>query len=242
MDDIPIYVINLKRSTLRLKFIGRQLDAIKRYFERVEAVDGSNIPSNEVCYYHQKSKHKRHYSDLNKGEIGCSISWQNVWKKISKHNVDACVVLEDDIRIHANFDSTISALFNNIDKNIVIDLSGKKGFLISERKTVNGIKLIRYQTPPLRNQGGIYGKNAAKNLVNKVSCFSAPIDTLRQMIWLHGVRTWSLEDGCVSHCTKDVGGSTIQVKKKKPIEKIKKELIRPFWRLYIIARNFLYQY
>ncbi|WP_281064627.1 hypothetical protein [Abyssogena phaseoliformis symbiont] len=36
-----------------------------------------------------------------------------------------------------------------------------------ERKNINGTVLIRYQTPPLKNQGAIYGKLAAQVFLNK---------------------------------------------------------------------------
>jgi glycosyl transferase family 25 len=241
MSNIPIFVINLAHSSERLAFISKQLNSINKSFERIDAIDGSKMASDKIQEYQKKSKTNLHYAVLNEGEIGCSISWQNVWKEVANHTSDACVVLEDDVKLHNNFESVISALFNDIDEDIVIDLSGKKGFFIKEKKTINGIKLVRYQTPPLKNQGGIYGRNAAKNLVDKISNFSAPIDTLRQMLWLHDVQTWSLEEGCLSHHSQDVGGSTIQSRRKTLTERLKKELIRPLWRLYIIIKNFLYQ-
>jgi hypothetical protein len=140
------------------------------------------------------------------------------------------------VEISDNFTQTISKLEKNLNKDIVIDLSGKQGFLEKERKIINGITLIRYSTPPLGNQGAIYGKNAAERLLANVAEFKSPSDTLRQMIWRHGVQTWSLELGCLSHQTQEVGGSTIQ-NRKKIFTKIKNELMRPIYRGAIIVRN-----
>lgn len=235
---IPIFIINLETSTKRLHYISKQLDSINIPFVRIDAIDGNKISAKKLQMYQQESQSMLHYAALNPGEIGCSMSWQAAWKEIYQQNSKACVVLEDDVELHDNFNSTIVALFDDIDENIVIDLSGKKGFYIKERKTINGVKLVRYQTPPLKNQGGIYGKNAAQRLTDKISHFAAPVDTLRQMIWLHNVQTWSLEVGCLSHRTQEVGGSTIQTK-KKGFSKLKKELLRPLWRFYIIVRNYL---
>ncbi len=61
------------------------------------------------------------------------------------------MVLEDDVKIHDNFKNIIDTLFKNLDEHIVIDLSGKRGTVEKERKNINGIVLIRYQTPPLTN-------------------------------------------------------------------------------------------
>jgi hypothetical protein len=60
------------------------------------------------------------------------------------------------------------------------------------------------------------------------------------MIWRHGVQTWSLERGCLTHQTQEVGGSTIQNKKRISI-KLKNELMRPLYRMKIIARNIVFE-
>jgi hypothetical protein len=120
----------------------------------------------------------------------------------------------------------------------MIDLSGKKGMIEKQRKNINGVVLIRYQTPPLGNIGSIYGKIATKIFLNRMQHFKAPVDTLQQMLWLHNVQTWSLDKGCISHQDFEVGGSTISTKKKKLSTKIKNELSRPLWRAWIIIRNF----
>ncbi|WP_225879249.1 hypothetical protein [Isorropodon fossajaponicum symbiont] len=109
-----------------------------------------------------------------------------------------------------------------------------------KEKNINGIVPIRYQTPPLKNQGAIYGKLAVQVFFNKMQNFKAPVDTLQQMLWFHNVQTWSFDKGCLSHQDFKVGGSTISTKKKKLSAKIKNELSRPpLWRMWIVTRNFL---
>ncbi|SMN11901.1 hypothetical protein SPBRAN_100 [uncultured Candidatus Thioglobus sp.] len=44
--------------------------------------------------------------------------------------------------------------------------------------------------------------------------------------------------GCLSYQDNQIGGSTI-TRKKRLSTKLKKELLRPFWRGGIIIRNFL---
>lgn len=237
--EIPIYVINLDRSPGRLSYVGKQLSKVEAQFERIVAVDGSQLEVEVLQSYQQQSKRSwSHYTSLSAGEIGCALSWHSAWKIISEHKSKACIVLEDDIKIHSNFRNTINTLFEDLDENIVINLSGKKGTTEKERKNIDGITLIRYQTPPLKNQGAIYGRSAAKVFLNKMQHFEAPVDTLQQMLWQHNVQTWSLEIGCLSHQDFDVGGSTITTQKKKLLIKIKNELSRPLWRAWIVIRNF----
>ena len=240
MITTPIYVINLERAARRLDYISEQLIKHNIKFERIDAVEGVKLESRTLKNYQNQSKYTiQHYSMLSPGEIGCSLSWHKAWALVSNADNQAIIVLEDDVEISDNFTQTISKLEKSLDKNIVIDLSGKPGFLEKERKIVNGITLIRYSTPPLGNQGAIYGKNAAERLLANVAEFKSPSDTLRQMIWRHDVQTWSLKQGCLSHQTQEVGGSTIQNRKKIYI-KIKNELMRPIYRGVIIIRNIFF--
>lgn len=236
---IPIYLINLARSPKRFNFMSKQLANIGLAFERIDAVDGIKLDKTALSQYQQQSKNSYlHYAQLNAGEIGCALSWHKAWKLIASNLQQACIVLEDDVKLHDNFQTTINSLFEALDENIIIDLSGGKGFLIKEKKTINGIKLIRYQTPPLKNQGAIYGKKACQIFLDKIQHFQAPVDTLQQMIWLHNIQTWSLETGCLSHQDNAVDGSTISTQKKPLLDKIKKEFTRPLWRSAIVVKNF----
>jgi len=237
MITIPVYVINLERATRRLDYISGQLLKYNIKFKRIDAIEGIKLKRKSLKNYQNQSKYTaQHYSMLSPGEIGCALSWHKAWALASNADNQAIIVLEGDVEISSNFIQTISKLEKNLNKDIVIDLSGKQGFLEKERKIINGITLVRYSTPPLGNQGAIYGKNAAERLLANVAEFKSPSDTLRQMIWRHGVQTWSLELGCLSHQTQEVGGSTIQNKKRMPV-KIKNELMRPIYRCIIIARN-----
>ncbi|WXT99940.1 MAG: hypothetical protein Ctma_0646 [Catillopecten margaritatus gill symbiont] len=240
IKEPPIYIINLNRSPERLSYMDKQLSVLKLPFERIVGVDGYLIESEALQSYQQQSKRSwMHYSILSAGEIGCALSWHSAWQIIAKHSSKACIVLEDDIKIGDNFKEVVQHLFEDLDENIVIDLSGKKGTIEKERKTVNGITLIRYQTPPIGNIGSIYGQSAAQVFLDKMQHFKAPVDTLQIMTWQHKVQTWSLETGCVSHQDFEVGGSIITVKKKKLSTKIKKELSRPLWKLWVIIKNSL---
>ena len=240
MITTPVHVINLERATRRLDYISGQLLKNSIEFKRIDAIEGVKLESEALEDYQNQSKYSfQHYSALSPGEIGCSLSWHKAWDLASNADNQAIIILEDDVEISDNFIQTISKLEKSLNKDIVIDLSGKQGFLEKERKIINGITLIRYSTPPLGNQGAIYGKKSAERLLANVAEFKSPSDTLRQMIWRHGVQTWSLERGCLSHQTQEVGGSTIQ-NRKRIYTKLKNELMRPIYRGGIIVRNIIF--
>jgi len=240
MITTPVHVINLECATRRLDYISEQLLKYNIKFKRIDAIEGVKLERKSLKNYQNQSKYSfQHYSALSPGEIGCSLSWHKAWDLASNADNQAIIILEDDVEISDNFIQTISKLEKSLNKDIVIDLSGKQGFLEKERKIINGITLIRYSTPPLGNQGAIYGKKSAERLLANVAEFKSPSDTLRQMIWRHGVQTWSLERGCLSHQTQEVGGSTIQ-NRKRIYTKLKNELMRPIYRGGIIVRNIIF--
>jgi glycosyl transferase family 25 len=247
MINPDIYIINLNKSQERLAFMSKQLQDINLKFYRVQGIDGSQINAKDLAEYQTNSVQSNlHYQTLNAGEIGCALSWHKTWKLITDNTNNCAIALEDDVLLFDNFISTITPLLNLDNENIIIDLSGKKGSIIAETKIITtdieSIKLIRYQTPPLCNQGAIYGKKALQIFQNKIQNFNAPVDTLQQMLWLHDVQTWSLENGCISHKDDLVGGSVINISKSKinKLNKLKRELLRPLWSGFIIMKNFIY--
>jgi len=241
MITIPIYVINLKRATKRLDYISDQFLKNKISFKRIDAIEGAKLPKSELNNHKNKSKYSlSHYTSLSNGEIGCSLSQRKSWGIAAESNYRATIVLEDDVKISNKFSSIIQTLYENMDKNIVIDLKGKKGFFELERLNLpNGINLIHYSTPPLGTQGAIFGRNAASNLLNKVKGFEAPIDNLMQKIYQHKVEIWSLEQGCITHETEASGGASI-IRSIGIFQKIFNELVRPFWRTYVKIKNLVY--
>ena len=237
----PIFVINLERSTDRLRFVKEQLDNVGVHFTRLCAVEGVKIEPNLLSQYiSDSSRTITHFTTLSPGEIGCALSQRKGWTLAAEGDARATVILEDDIEIYDNFKYTIEKLFEVMDENIVVDLKTKKGFLEIERRVIdNQVSLVRYSTPPLATQGAIFGRKAAKKLLVNCKGFSAPIDNLMQKVSQHGVQIWSLETGCLSHQTAGAGGATIK-RPRSGLTKIKDELARPFWRLSTKISNFVY--
>ncbi|WP_201341045.1 glycosyltransferase family 25 protein [Abyssogena phaseoliformis symbiont] len=100
---IPIYIINLDRSPNRLSYMDKQLSKLKMPFERIVAIDGHQIQPQILQSYQQQSKRSWiHYAALSAGEIGYAFNWHHAWRTVSSHNSKACVVLENDVKIHDN--------------------------------------------------------------------------------------------------------------------------------------------
>ncbi len=92
-----IFVINLDNSSDRLFSIRESCDRIGLSFQRVSAVRGSDLGSEEKAkVYNLKNNLEKYDKVLNDGEIGCYLSHAECWKQIIEDELDYALVLEDD--------------------------------------------------------------------------------------------------------------------------------------------------
>ena len=71
---IPVYVLNLDRSTDRLAHITGQLSAMSMPFVRIAAVDGRAYPTTDDPEYSAARTRRFMGRELNAGELGCHQS------------------------------------------------------------------------------------------------------------------------------------------------------------------------
>lgn len=112
-----IFYINLDRRSDRdenVKKLLKQHD-LDKITERISAVDGSKlnldtIPETLVTkkgILNAKNKKMRVGVPMTPGAIGCAFSHKKVWEKIVNENIDAALILEDDIRMSKHFNKLI---------------------------------------------------------------------------------------------------------------------------------------
>lgn len=94
----PVFVVNLETSTDRRKFISDQLDKLGIPFEIFPAVDGRKLPQAEVdAGYDSEGSVSFFGRELTRGEIGCSWSHLNIYRKMVEDNIEEAMILEDDV-------------------------------------------------------------------------------------------------------------------------------------------------
>lgn len=95
-DDIPVYVINLRKDMDRWCRIETALRTLGISPIRIKALNGTARHS----LIRRLIKHDFATKDwaLTPGEIGCALSHIGVWKKVARHGL-AAIVLEDDAEI-----------------------------------------------------------------------------------------------------------------------------------------------
>jgi GR25 family glycosyltransferase involved in LPS biosynthesis len=132
-EDVDVvYVINLDRSSERLKKMKKQLNKFSIKFKRLRASDGYNIKivnkntgkiednkqfhkncdrssvylvrDGGVAVEYHSNRHTLHYRGaLCCGELGCALSHIRIWSDIVKHGYRRAVILEDDVSLENNF-------------------------------------------------------------------------------------------------------------------------------------------
>jgi glycosyl transferase family 25 len=77
-----------------------------------------------------------------------------------------------------------------------------------------------------------------KNNLNK---YYAPIDVLKQDVFKHKVNVFTTNKIYVISNDKNIGGTTIQQKKLPKINKVIREIVRPFWQLIALLTYKIYR-
>lgn len=124
---IHTYVINLKRNVERRAYM-EQLLAPYDFMsvEFVDAIYGKAISENDLTLvFDTKKAYKRYGRELNRGEIGCTLSHYKCYKDLLSSKNDYALILEDDITILKDI-SVLPKVVSVLETNepIVLFLSG----------------------------------------------------------------------------------------------------------------------
>ena len=126
INNIPIFVINLKNRRDRKARVINELEYHKIDGVFVEAINGKNLNIDGV-HPNQIYKPNYTYRPLRKGEIGCYLSHIACWNLILKSGKPYGLVLEDDVVFVDNFKYIFNDMFgyivdpkNNIEWDIIM--------------------------------------------------------------------------------------------------------------------------
>src|SRR5690606_20025823 len=92
------FVIHLKRAVGRRPQVDELLRRLPVPTHVLDAVDGQTLTDAEVASVYRRGLHQPHYPfALRRGEIACFLSHRQAWREIVDRNLDAGLVLEDDV-------------------------------------------------------------------------------------------------------------------------------------------------
>jgi glycosyl transferase, family 25 len=155
MSPLPIYYINLDRSTDRLYNISKQQAKLKTEFTRIKAVDGKLLTPQQK----KENCSKFCQTFCTPSMIGCFLSHKLAWKTVVDNGDDWAVIIEDDCILHKNFIPHVKTVVSelnikesNWDFVYLGSLSFNHASFIPSVKTKMKYKAFSY-TVPVRPMG-----------------------------------------------------------------------------------------
>jgi glycosyl transferase family 25 len=188
--SVPTYLINLDRDVERLQNMAEQLHSLGMSFDRVPAILGTDMPDWLRPYFLREDGAIA--SELRHGEVGCYASHLMVMLRIACGQRPA-LVLEDDLKIHAEFPEILDAVDRLPAGWDIIRLSNdlKRGYAPVSKLSPKYQTVKFHRVPPSTGAYLITPKGAHKFLAWK-GARRLPIDQDLRRIWECQLRTYGI--------------------------------------------------
>lgn len=188
----PAYVINLARNTTRMKNAAAALGAERISFERIEGVNGWELPEEEIeRVYDREANARRGRKDLVKPEIGCYLSHVDAWRRIASGSAAGGFVFEDDFATEAGLGALLELLSDDpardwdMVKLFSFDVDPR---CVKRRLLAPGIEIVEPYRVPTCLIGYGLTRDAATRLVARSIPFFRPVDEDQKFVWETGLR------------------------------------------------------
>jgi glycosyl transferase, family 25 len=186
MNNIKLFIINLKKDKLKRKNIEYLCIKYKLNYEFIDAVDGRLLDDDFIEKVYSKSGSIEEMSrEMTRSEVGCALSHISIYKIALERNIEYCIILEDD----SEFDERLNEIIQNVKKiptDFDLLLLGYYTNSVSENKTHSSFwykksltcnqSIVRLIEPTYGAHGYIISLSGAKKLLNNVKKILLPID------------------------------------------------------------------
>ena len=209
------YVINLERSTDRWQYIHKHLSDLGIVHQRVDAIDTNLNNLNNSGYDIVRNKYE-YFAPLKNAEIACHMSHIKALKQfLDNPSVEYALILEDDVEL-LETSLGLFALCNWLGSNDggVVKLYSKRHVLGRKLCPVSKVDAVLPWRIPLGFQAQLWNRLAAQEFVNKSETFYQPIDVEFQFNWRYDFSVYVVRQNKVREVSDQLGGSTINLKKK----------------------------
>jgi glycosyl transferase family 25 len=184
MQELPIYIINLKKSIKRRESLIKEFEKHKiSNYNFIEAVNGYHLNLEEL-------KNKNiilHNNDLKRGEIGCSLSHYKIYEEILNKDAEINLILEDDTFFVNGFNNKLNKILNKV-LNVEWDIFYlgincyskfcKEGEFIGNK--INGIYYPKHCIPG--THGYLIKKESIKKIIDSFFPINVAVDTFLMML------------------------------------------------------------
>ena len=201
----------------------------------VSAVDGGELTDDQKACYTSNFLRPSYLFRLLPTEVATFLSHRSCWQAVVDGDMDAALVVEDDVELNENnFTHALELVKTHIKQGdfvrFPIKMREKKKPLLNDGHP----SLMTTRTIGLGMHAYVVTRDGARKLLEKTKKFDRPVDAYLQLSWHHQVRILTVWPSGVREISKDLGGSLIRVRKEIK-EKVRKEIFRPIYRLKIFA-------
>lgn len=229
--QIKAFIIHLERATERRAQVAELMAQLTIPAEIIIAVDSKQLSDEQVAQAYQPRLHKPYYPfRLSRNEVACFLSHRKTWQAIIDQNLDAALVLEDDVALTPDFPAAFAAAVSVAAQGGLVRLPFRSDREIGPVVLESGAtKIIRPVPVGLGMVAQLITRDAARVLLKATEKFDRPVDTFAQMNWVTKLQPLSVIPGGVQEISSNLGGSTLK-QPRSLAHKLHRELMRPIYR------------
>lgn len=207
MTDVPIFLINLDRSTERLEFMTNQAISLGLSFERIGAVEGRQVPDWLADDF-------RDASQMSDGQVGCYASHLCVAQTIVGRCLSQAIVLEDDACLSPDFRHVSRAAIEHAPPGWdYIHISSRFKKTVIKVADLGHHALVRYVQNPSGTVAYILSNRGARKWLEPMPRIR-PNDLDNRFAWQQRLNVYGVYPALVGH--RDDTDSTLQRRRGRP--------------------------
>lgn len=179
MQRVPVFLINLDRSTERLARMAFRLEHVGFEWTRISAIDGAAALQAGCPDYDEAAAIKVGGRALRPGEVGCYLSHLEAARQVAASGCDWGLVLEDDANLPADMALRLDALISELSDDIdLVNLSRRPRHRISVLSPRIGLVHAHYF--PVTTTALLWRAEAARNFCEAGRPIRLPVDVFLQ--------------------------------------------------------------
>lgn len=186
MNEIPIFVINLKQDTEKRKHMYELCQKYSLNCHFIDAIFGKDLDASFVKEVtDDEVSRKIHGKLLSRGEIGCALSHIKIYREIVEKKIENAIIFEDDIVLEKGFEEIIGKT-KNFPEDWEVMLLGyysrasdeliSKSSLWFKKNLVGDFHAVRLVQLAFGTHGYMINSKGVKKLLDSLETIVKPID------------------------------------------------------------------
>jgi len=229
--DVKAFIITLPTAVDRRAQVERIKTLCPLACEVIDAVDGRAMSENDRQKYVGSHLFRPHYPfSLRAGEVGHFLSQRKAWQRIIDQQLDAALLLEDDIELDTRvFNSGLRLAISRLDDVDIVKFRAPTRGRSDMHRGLSPL-VHRPALAPLGTTSLLVTRGAAERLLSLTHTFDRPTDAFLQLSWVTGIHPRIIIPAGVEEISHRLGGSSIQSKHRPIQETIYRNIARPIYR------------